>query len=61
MKCCGTCKYGRYDYASGYVCVNDASDYVADYVEYDFACEDWEKKEANCMASLLKKYGRAKK
>ena len=33
--CCGTCKYGHYDKMQGYVCVNDESEYIADFVEYE--------------------------
>lgn len=29
----------------GYVCVNDESEFVADFVEYDHICDDWEDKE----------------
>ena len=43
-ECCGTCKYGSYDKTNGYVCVNDESDYVADFVEYDYSCDFWEQK-----------------
>ena len=43
-ECCGTCKYGSYDKANGYVCVNGESDYVADFVEYDYSCDFWEQK-----------------
>lgn len=44
-KCCGTCRYGHYDKMQGYVCVNDASEFVADFVEYDHICDDCEDKE----------------
>ena len=43
-ECSGTCKYGAYDKTNGYVCVNDESDYVADFVEYDYSCDSWEQK-----------------
>lgn len=43
-QCCGTCKYGSYDKTDGYVCVNGDSEYVADFVEYDHSCENWEEK-----------------
>ena len=43
--CCGNCKYGRYDKMQGYVCVNDESEYVADFVEYEHWCEDWVSKD----------------
>ena len=42
--CCGTYRYGSYDKINGYVCVNDKSDYVADFVEYDHVCEEWKQK-----------------
>ena len=42
--CCGNCKYGHYDKMQGYVCVNDESEYVADFVEYEHWCEEWESK-----------------
>lgn len=43
--CCGTCKYGEYDRVDGYVCVNDESEYLADFVEYGHCCEEFEPKE----------------
>lgn len=47
-KCCGTCEYGSYDKMNGYVCVNDQSEYAADFVEYDHSCIDWEQKRRKC-------------
>ena len=41
---CGTCEYGSYDRMNGYVCVNDSSEYVADFVEYDHCCEEYTQK-----------------
>lgn len=43
-KCCGTCRYGSYDKMQGYVCVNDDSEYCADFTEYDHVCDEWEGK-----------------
>lgn len=43
-QCCGTCRYGHYDSMQGYVCVNGNSEWCADFVEYDFGCEEWEDK-----------------
>ena len=43
-ECCGTCEYSIYDKVDGYVCSNDKSDYVADFVEFDNVCEEWEGK-----------------
>lgn len=40
-QCCGTCKYGSYDKTDGYVCVNDQSEYVADFVEFDHSCDEY--------------------
>ena len=42
--CCGTCKYGSYDKTDGYVCVNDQSEYVADFVEFDHICDEYVEK-----------------
>ncbi len=42
--CCGTCKYSTYDKVQGYICVNDESEYVADFVEFNHVCDDWEGK-----------------
>lgn len=45
-RCCGTCKYHEFeDFDNGWVCVNDASEFVADWTEYDFVCEEWEEKD----------------
>lgn len=44
-ECCGTCEYSTYDKTNGYVCVNNESDYVADFVEYDHSCDFWEQKQ----------------
>nr|DAP13535.1 MAG TPA: hypothetical protein [Caudoviricetes sp.] len=40
-----TCEYSTYDKTNGYVCVNNESDYVADFVEYDHSCDFWEQKQ----------------
>ena len=44
-ECCGTCKYGLCVKTNGYVCVNDESDYAADFVEYSHSCDFWEQKQ----------------
>lgn len=47
-KCCGTCKYHRHeDIDDGWVCVNDRSEYCADWTEYSDSCEAWEERERN--------------
>lgn len=43
-KRCANCRYGEYDKMQGYVCRNDSSEYVADFVEYNFCCADYEEK-----------------
>lgn len=44
-KCCGTCKYHEHeDISNGWVCVNDDSDFVADFTDYDFCCEEYEER-----------------
>lgn len=44
-RCCGTCKYHEHeDIDNGWVCVNQESDYVADWTDYDFCCEDYEER-----------------
>nr|DAI50690.1 MAG TPA: hypothetical protein [Bacteriophage sp.] len=42
-KCCGTCKYHHHaDIDDGWVCVNDQSEYYADWTDYSDSCEEWE-------------------
>lgn len=40
-KCCGNCEYGHYDRMQGHVCVNDESEYVADFVDDKMVCDFW--------------------
>lgn len=56
--CCGTCKYGHYDKMQGYVCVNDESEYVADFVEYEHWCEDWVSKMMKMIKRLFCRHKR---
>ena len=45
-KCCGTCKCHRHeDIGDGWVCVNDQSEYYADWTGYSDSCEEWEGRE----------------
>ena len=40
---CGTCKYHCHEEVDeGWVCVNDRSEYFADWTEYNYTCEEWE-------------------
>lgn len=42
---CGTCIYHRYESASqGWACVNDKSEYLGDWTEYDGYCEEWKER-----------------
>ena len=43
-KRCANCRYVEYDKTQGYVCCNDSSEYVADFVEYNFCCADYAEK-----------------
>lgn len=44
-KVCGTCKYHQYeDITDGWVCVNDESEYLADWTMFDDSCEEWEER-----------------
>ena len=45
-KCCGTCEWHFHeDISDGWVCVNDQSDYVADWTDYEHCCDEWEGRE----------------
>lgn len=47
-KRCETCKYHQHeDIDKGWVCVNDESEYVADWTEYSDSCEEWEGRNEN--------------
>lgn len=42
---CGTCRWHKHeDISDGWVCVNDQSDYCADWTDYDDTCDEWEGK-----------------
>ena len=43
-ECCGNCVHSDYDSMQGYVCCNDESEYLADFVEYNHCCEEYEEK-----------------
>lgn len=43
-KRCENCRYYEHEEIDdGYVCVNDDSEYLADWVEPGHCCEDWSK------------------
>lgn len=45
-KCCGTCKYHHHENIDdGWVCVNDRSEYCADWTECSDSCGKWEVRE----------------
>lgn len=42
-ECCGNCRYHHHEpIDDGWVCVNDESEYVTDWTDYDFCCDEWE-------------------
>ena len=43
IRCCATCKWRSDDFDS--VCVNDASDHLADFVYADQCCPEWQPSE----------------
>lgn len=43
MKNCENCRWRSDEFTS--VCVNDASDHLADFVSADDGCEEWEGKD----------------
>lgn len=45
-KCCGTCKYHYHkNIGDGWECVNDRSEYFADWTEYSDSCDEFEGRE----------------
>lgn len=47
-KRCENCRYCEYENIDeGYVCVNDKSDYLADWVNLYGCCEEWSGKNEN--------------
>lgn len=44
-ECCGTCKWHSKDELGDWLCVNDESEYCADWTEYSDSCEEWESRE----------------
>lgn len=42
---CGTCKYHHHeDIDDGFVCVNADSEYVTEWTDDDFGCDEWEER-----------------
>ena len=56
IKCCKTCRWRSDSFIS--VCVNDESDHLADFVEADTVCPEWEGKDENMICWLCKKTGK---
>lgn len=45
-RCCGNCKYHYHESIDdGWVCVNDESEFVADWTEYNDTCDEWEERD----------------
>lgn len=45
MNCCENCKYCECNELQDYICTNADSEYVADFVEPEHSCIDFEPKE----------------
>lgn len=43
-ECCANCTYCKYQ-SGDYICTNDMSDAYADYVDYNFCCDEFEGKD----------------
>jgi len=42
---CGECKWHAYENASqGWVCTNPDSEYLTDWTDYSFSCDEWEER-----------------
>ena len=46
-KNCGTCDYCESN-GMDLICTNDESEYLADFISRDHACEDWKGSEEEC-------------
>lgn len=45
-KCCGTCKYHQFESVDeGYICVNDESEYLSDWTDFNHSCDAYEERE----------------
>lgn len=47
-ECCGTCKYHIKDenFEEDYICLNTESDYLADWTDYNFVCDEYKERGA---------------
>lgn len=55
MKCCAKCEYWCFEeYSQGHVCVNRASDHIADFTEAGDCCFEFEEKEKLSRDEILK-------
>lgn len=53
-KICGTCRYHVHeDIDDGWICVNNRSDYCADWTEYNDSCTDWEERDGSFVGEML--------
>ena len=43
--CCGNCEYCRQDECGDWICTNPESEDIADWVEYEYYCEEWSERE----------------
>lgn len=44
--CCGNCRYHFHvSISDGWICSCNASDYFADWTDFDFCCDEYEERE----------------
>lgn len=42
-ECCGTCRYHEHENVTdGWVCVCDQSEYVTEWMDYNFCCDKYD-------------------
>ncbi len=45
-ECCGNCRFHKHEQiGDGWVCVNDESEYLSDFTDYNFCCDEWEERQ----------------
>lgn len=44
-RCCGTCAYHQFESVDdGFVCVNDESEYLSDWTDFNHFCDAYEER-----------------
>lgn len=44
LRDCGTCKWHECEMDDSWICVNNDSEFCADWMPYDHCCEEWEER-----------------